>query len=148
MKPGIHLALAITLLVHTVICNASDNGSESPPVATPVTQNGVAYITGGVGQDEAEAIRAVSRQYSLRITFVIKSGQYLSDVAVEIVGASGTPDLNIRTQGPFLFVSLPSGIYQVSAHAGRASETRVISIAQTKDLSVQFNIPIAEAPER
>jgi hypothetical protein len=148
MKPGIHLALALTLLVYAAICNASDNGSENPHAATPVTQNGIVYITGGVGQDEADAIRAVSRQYSLRITFVTKSGQYLSDVAVEIVGASGTPDLKVHTLGPFLFVSLPSGIYQVSARAGRASETRVISIAQSKDLSVHFNIPIAEAPER
>jgi hypothetical protein len=94
----------------------------------PATQNGVSYITGGVGEDEVQAFRAVAPQYNLRMTFAAKTGSYLSDIDVTITSAAGQKVLSVRTEGPFLFVSLPAGRYQIRAQMRQITETRQIRV--------------------
>ena len=50
---------------------------------------GIPYLSGGVGVDEREAIAAMGKDYSLKLMFAIKGGEYLSDVKVEISDSIG-----------------------------------------------------------
>jgi hypothetical protein len=50
---------------------------------------GIPYVSGGVGVDEREAFVAMGKDYSLKLMFAIKSGEYLSDVKVEISDSIG-----------------------------------------------------------
>jgi len=145
MKRAPCLTLTIAMLAATSLSptlRAADTGSAGTvAAATRSVQNGVAYITGGVGSDEADAVRSVANQYSLRLTFVTSRGHFLSDVDVEIVGPSGASVLETRTLGPYLYVSLPPGRYQVAAHTAHARETRVVLVNASQGTNVQFAFP-------
>jgi hypothetical protein len=85
-------------------------------------------MTGGIGEDEAAAFRSLAPRYSLRMTFTAAAGNYLSDVDVTLANASGHVILDTRTEGPFLFVMLPTGRYRIVARSGRAEVARMIDV--------------------
>ncbi|APR34798.1 hypothetical protein [Paraburkholderia sp. SOS3] len=103
----------------------------------PVERNGVTYITGGVGEDEAHAFRQAAPRYNLRLTFASKTGQYLSDVDVRISSGERTV-LAVRTDGPFLFVRLPAGSYRVSARDRQVTEARQVAVPRTGGVDLRF----------
>ncbi|WP_373421814.1 carboxypeptidase regulatory-like domain-containing protein [Burkholderia multivorans] len=116
--------------------------AQSPP--EPATQNGVEYVTGGIGADEAATFRDAARRYNLRLTFVSKAGEYLSDVDVTIAAGSRQV-LTVRTAGPFLYVRVPAGRYTISARDRRVHETRPVTVAPRRGADVRF---IWDDPER
>ena len=78
---------------------------------------GVDWVSGGVAQDEQQALLAQRRDYSFwLITAVRRSGAHLSGVRVRIREAdSGLLVLDTRMDGPWLFARLPLGRYEVEA---------------------------------
>ena len=78
-------------------------------------KGGVAYVSGGVGQDEVDAMRSVAAGYNLHLMFVEQGGAYISDVDTHIRSANGSVSLAVVSEGPLLYVRLPRGKYQVSA---------------------------------
>jgi hypothetical protein len=89
----------------------------------PPLQNsgGVSYMTGGVGLDEAAAIKAAEKDFNLSLMFAKnKRGEYLSDIKVSIADKAGKTVLKVVSDGPMLLVRLPAGVYKVSAnHEGK-----------------------------
>ena len=145
MKTACRLTLIAVLIAATSlgasVGSAQAVATPTDNAATRTVRNGVAYITGGVGSDEAAAMRSIASQYSLRMTFLTQGGQFLSDVAVEIVGPSGASVLNTSTLGPFLYVSLPAGRYQVAAYAAGTKQTRVVLVNARQGTNVEFVFP-------
>ena len=128
--------IRLALLLSFAVCIAGAVHAQSLP--QPVSQNGIAYITGGVGEDEVQVFRAAASRYSLRLTFASKSGHYLSDVDVAIVSSTDQSILAVHTEGPFLFVRLPAGRYQVHARAERITETRGIRVPAHGGVDLHF----------
>ena len=97
------------------IVPAEDASARSAaPDDIPVNHDhGIAYITGGVGQDEAAAFRAVASSYNMRATFTSGSGEYLSGVVVQVARSDGTVVFNATSDGPYLFARLPQGHYRL-----------------------------------
>ncbi|KLU35314.1 hypothetical protein AB595_18955 [Massilia sp. WF1] len=84
----------------------------------PKEQNGIAYINGGVGQDEQNAMRALRADYNLQLTFATRqTGAYRSDVQLDIADAKGNNVLSVPDTGPMFFAKLPPGTYRISAAA-------------------------------
>ncbi len=98
-----------------------------PPVQS---FGGVNYLTGGIGLDEASAIKAAEKDFTLSLLFAqTKRAEYLSDVKVSVTDKSGKTVLDVTSDGPMLLAKLPPGTYKVSAeHEGKAL-TRSVSIA-------------------
>lgn len=115
-------------------------GSTAAVSATlePATQNGVAYVTGGIGQDEVDAIRAAAPKYNLRMMFASRSGEYLSDVDVTIRSAAAQPVLIVHTKGPFLYARLPAGQYRIDARYGGAEQRRNVRVPARGGVQVDF----------
>jgi len=112
-------------------------GSFADTVLTPVEHDGVTYVTGGIGSDEAGAFREAASRYNLRMTFTSKTGEYLSDVDVTI--SSGMRHLlTVRTTGPFLYVRLPAGRYTVSARDRHIHETKQVRIDSHRGADIRF----------
>jgi len=85
-------------------------------------QNGITYLSGGIGEDEAKAIQQTSG-YNLHMTFSVGvENEYIPDVDVAIHNAQGQSVLNLTGAGPLVYVQLPPGKYTVVAT--RAGETR------------------------
>ncbi|VVN77567.1 carboxypeptidase regulatory-like domain-containing protein [Pseudomonas fluorescens] len=78
-------------------------------------QNGITYLSGGVGEDEAKAIQQTTG-YNLHMTFAIgPENKYIPDVDVVIQKAQGQPVLTLSQAGPLVYVQLPPGKYTVVA---------------------------------
>ncbi|WP_148715137.1 carboxypeptidase-like regulatory domain-containing protein [Chitinolyticbacter meiyuanensis] len=73
------------------------------------------FVSGGVGDEELAALQAVKPQYNLQLMTTEKSGGYLAGVKVTIQDGKGQTVLDTVTTGPYLFVQLPDGRYQLSA---------------------------------
>ncbi|SEA35655.1 hypothetical protein [Paraburkholderia sartisoli] len=90
--------------------------------------HGIDFVTGGVGQDEAAALRQLASGYNMRATFTLGNGEYLSGVAVQVSRADGTVMLSTRTEGPYLFARLPSGRYRVLATVDGVTRARELYV--------------------
>lgn len=85
-------------------------------------QNGINYLSGGIGLDESKAIQQ-STGYNLHMTFAVGAqDQYTADVDVMIEKSPGQTVLTLSQTGPLVYVQLPPGKYTVVAT--RNGETR------------------------
>lgn len=114
----------------------------SAPVASAageaqVQSNGaVDYISGGIGKDEADALKQQSADYPLTLEFAssrsadgdTNPGAYLADVDVDIRDAQGRPMLSTRSDGPLMLVRLPPGDYTVVADWKGVRKQRSVDI--------------------
>ena len=121
-------AIAVVMASYTMSV-ALARAQEVEPIA-PVTENGVTYVTGGVGEDESSAIRAMSSKFNLRMLFAGKDGTYLSDVDVVVTGASGASVVAVRTSGPMLYARLAPGRYHISATSEQGKLERWATVPQ------------------
>ncbi len=94
------------------------------------TQKGVNYLSGGVGQDETQAVESAAKDYSLMLTFAIqKTGDYLANVNVKIEDKSGKLVLDAVADGPMLLVQLPPGQYKISAVSNDRQVIKTVHIS-------------------
>jgi hypothetical protein len=89
---------------------------ENPPgILMAASDQGFRYMTGGVGLEEREIIESWGADYNLKLSFAELSGDYLSDVRVTMQDQNGKNVINMTTNGPWLYVKLPPGTYDVEA---------------------------------
>lgn len=78
-------------------------------------QNGIAYLSGGIGEDESKAIQQTTG-YNLHMTFSTgPQNEYVPDVDVVVQKAPGHPVLTLSQAGPLVYAQLPPGKYTVVA---------------------------------
>ena len=81
----------------------------------PKEQSGITYLSGGIGEDESQAIQQV-KGYNLHITFSIgPDNKYLGGVDVVIQTEKGRSLLSVSQVGPILYVKLPADKYLIIA---------------------------------
>jgi hypothetical protein len=86
-------------------------------IRTQPSNNGeVQYVSGGVGEDDMNALDAEKDAYNLKLLFVA-GGAYLANVGVHITDSNGHEILDTKTEGPVLLVKIPRGSYTVTAAA-------------------------------
>jgi hypothetical protein len=78
-------------------------------------QNGIAYLSGGIGEDESRAIQQTTG-YNLHMTFSTGAhNKYVPDVDVLIQKVPGQAVLTLNQAGPLVYAQLPPGKYTVVA---------------------------------
>ncbi|VVE65200.1 carboxypeptidase regulatory-like domain-containing protein [Pandoraea anapnoica] len=122
----------------------ADNAISAPLAKHETAPSGVAYITGGIGEDEVRQFHEAAGKYNLRMTFATTSGSYLSDVDVVISDAAGRSILAVRTEGPFLFVKLPPGRYGVAAQLPQMAERRNVRVPPRGSVELNFHWDIPD----
>ncbi|UMZ12482.1 carboxypeptidase regulatory-like domain-containing protein [Pseudomonas sp. MPFS] len=143
---GVMSALAVLLLA---LASPSALGAvaSSEPIdpagvqLVPQQQNGIAYLSGGIGLDESRAIQQV-RGYNLHLTFSVgPQNQYTSDVDVAIENAQGHSLLNLAGVGPIVYVQLPPGKFQVVTTRKGLERRSTIDVAASarRDLNVHWD---------
>jgi hypothetical protein len=91
---------AQVLSASLLFCAIASTHASAQPLSVPLEQNGISYVTGGIGEDEVKTFYTVAPKYNVRITLTAKSGHYLSDVDVRI--SAGTRSLlPVRNSRPF-----------------------------------------------
>jgi hypothetical protein len=122
-----------TALAQTRIENAPTLPERSEEVQVRVieaqTENGTTYVCGGIGANEAEAMKRVASEFDLMLTFAASNGAYLADVNVDVADARGKPMLNTTCGGPIMLVDFDKGgKYRVRAEAGQHIVTRTVQV--------------------
>lgn len=123
-----------------------------PPATAALTEGrtntGHRYLTGGVGIEEVDAMRAESARYSLQVITAAKTGAYLAGARVRITGPGNEVVLDTTIDAPWLLVDLPAGPYTVRAtHSGNTAENRVtIAPGKTQRLTLHFDAPVDGEP--
>ena len=91
----------------------------------------IAYLSGGVGKDEADAMKQAAARYPLELTFVTREtdghNAYLAGDKVTVRDHAGKIVLDTQSGGPFLLAKLPPGKYTVEAiDNGKTQERSVV----------------------
>jgi hypothetical protein len=131
-------------LTHAQPENAG-GGKDALPRAS--TANGITYVCGGVGSDEAERMKQAAGDHDLMLTFATKTGSYLSDVQVDIADTRGHSLLNTTCNGPIMLVDLPKGgRYHIRGESeGRAASGDALVRPGTKGTALHLVLPAAQS---
>lgn len=89
--------------------------SESGAMIEKSVENAVPYEAGGVGIEERATMKQNMNKYNLRLMFATTKGQYLASIPVEIKDRQGKVVFALKTNGPWLFLNLPAGQYDINA---------------------------------
>jgi len=135
--------VAIGVLLSPLVLNATNLApiDNTGVQVQPMQQNGITYLSGGVGEDEARAI-GQAQGYNLHMTFAIgPENKYVPDVAVTVQNASGQTVLTLADAGPLVYVQLPPGKYSVVAtrNGEERRDTADIGSAATRKLVFHWN---------
>ena len=96
----------------------------------PHTENGITYVSGGVGDEGVDQIRQVEKEYNLHLLFAVQgSGDYLSRVYVKILDGKGHALVDTISEGPYFLAKLNPGKYEVVAESGGKTIDRRVDIA-------------------
>jgi len=116
--------------------------AQFPPaivIAQGKTDQGYPYLTGGVGTDERIALEERAKGFNVKLVFAESAGSFISAVKLEIVGAKNKPIVSLSTTGPWFYIQLPSGIYNVKAtFAGQTKEANGLRVDHDKRVQRVF----------
>lgn len=104
----------------------------------PQTQGDVTFVSGGVGIVEHNALQAMRNNYNLHLLFALNTGEYTSDVNVNITDSKGNTLLETTATGPMLFASLKPGRYTVTAELAGEAIKRVAKVSSNRATSLTF----------
>jgi hypothetical protein len=93
----------------------------------------VPYASGGITSDEADAMRARARNYSLEITMAAPSpfpgyNDFVAGTAVRVTDGNGIVMLEAPDAGPILLADLPPGNYTIEAADNGQVQTRHVHV--------------------
>jgi hypothetical protein len=120
--------------------SAASTPSATPPssdLLQPVQAGNVRYMTGGIGEEEREAMSAVKNDYNLHIVNSAVNGQYTGDTEIVILDNQGQK-LASATAGPLFYVALPAGTYTVEATVGGETKKQKVTVGTGKFSSLYF----------
>jgi len=96
-----------------------------------VTAQGLRFVTGGITDDERDALGANSEPHGLKVVTVSRErGEYLADAHVIVADANGRQMLDTRLDGPFLQVDLEPGRYIVDVEFERKSMKKEVAVSR------------------
>jgi hypothetical protein len=97
------------------------------------------YISGGIGEEDRQAMQEASANYNLWITFAVKkSGEYLADTQVTIKDASGNTVLDATSDGPWFYAKLPKGKYRVDATVNGKTQTKTVIVHEKRHAELYY----------
>ena len=112
--------------------------SESPDNETVIMVGNVSYVSGGIGEDSRERMKAFSAAFNLKLLLAYKSGSYMSDVDVVVADAKGKPLIKASSEGPIFMAKLPAGAYEVTATAVGQAQRQKVTVTNGRQAVLHF----------
>jgi len=124
---------------------ASPSPAQTILVPQEFAQGNASYVSGGIGQDEAEVMRQAAANYPLTLELATAAGgprdAYISDARVDIHDGSGNPVLSTTTQGPIMLVRLPAGTYTVDVGWHGTQKRKTVEVGGQRRQHVMLEFP-------
>ncbi|MCP5458805.1 MAG: carboxypeptidase regulatory-like domain-containing protein [Gammaproteobacteria bacterium] len=119
-----------------VLAMAAGMGPVFPSLAESAVQvqeyQGVSYVSGGIGLEEREELQSMASQFNLKLTFAMRSGDYISYVAVRITDTKGGTVLEATANGPLFYARLGQGSYKVQVSAAGQDFQRSVQVRSSQ----------------
>lgn len=129
----------VVLGVALPVASAAATGYALPQ---PKTENGITYVSGGIGEDESKAMREEAKRFPLSLVFSAnKDNEYLADVHVTIKDKAGKEVLSVISDGPVMLLKLPAGRYLIEAAADGKTLRRTVRVQANEDRQIAFHWP-------
>ena len=125
------------LALASFLCIVNNTAVLADEVQT--TPEGIQYANGGIGQEEADSLSQMAKDYSLNLVFSQGSGGKIIDVDVIIYDAQGKPVFTLANAGPQLLVNLPAGKYRIMANYKGVKQSNTITLDGKKSNRVILN---------
>ena len=127
-------AIALALAFHAV--------GATPPRAK--MENGITYLSGGIGHDESAAMKAEAKSYPLSMIFSAgKDNEFLADVKITVKDKAGKEVLNAVSKGPIMLVKVPAGSYTITAERNGKALHHAVRVNHKGGKQVNFHWPSA-----
>jgi len=104
----------------------------------------VAYISGGVGDEDEARLKARQNEFNLKLLFTLNEGNYLAGVNVGIADSSGRNVIQAVSEGPYFMASLPAGQYTIAATRDGKTITRKVQVGNRGLRTEQMRWPAEE----
>ncbi len=106
-----------------------------------ISKGGATWISGGIGSDSLLRLKAMERDFNLKLVFTLIAGNYLSDVSVSVVDAAGKAMIANVADGPVMLARLPAGKYSVRVVYEGKTQVREITLRGDRLLTEYFRWP-------
>lgn len=130
-----HLSRCLLGLLCLSICAVASADDAGPPIKH---DQGVAYVSGGIGAEERADLQAMASKFDLRLVFAITGGAFIADVKVTISDEQGKTLLSAVSEGPWFYAQLPAGKYKVAASFAGHTQTRAVTVAANSGTRAVF----------
>ncbi len=92
------------------------------------TENGATYITGGIGDEEMDEMKAQEPNFNVRVLIVASSGEYMGENAIRFINQQNAEVLRVKDVGPFFYTNLPAGHYlvEVASPSGMIKSAKIV----------------------
>lgn len=134
-----HLIRQISLSIVAALTLSAGNA-----LAVPDASAGVPMLSGGVGEEDFDAVQGVKSDFNTKLLFTEATGAYLSDVTVVIKNSKGEEIASVITQGPILLVKLKPGKYSLKATIGGYTKDHKFSVGGKGMSNVHIAFPMTE----
>ena len=137
------------LLLSTLLAGGAY--AQSAPLPPIQHAGAIAYLSGGIGKDEASAVEHASRHWPLTLEFAVQEGKhavFTADVQVRVRDAQRHTVLETTTEGPYLLARLPPGHYTVEAQRQGQTRHRAVTIVKGRAARAVFVWPAARPGPR
>ena len=99
----------------------------------PDTQysHGISYISGGVGEEESQAILAEAKQWPLLLELSqLENGRgvWIFGAKIKILNTNNQLAFDAQADGPYILINLPVGQYQIEATYQGVMQRKAINI--------------------
>jgi len=94
---------------------AAEAEPEPLPENETVVVGDISYVSGGIGEESREQLKAFAAAFNLKLLLAHKSGEYIGNVQIVIVDSQGKEVLKAVSEGPIFMANLPAGRYEVIA---------------------------------
>jgi hypothetical protein len=134
-------AFALLLAMSPLLSQAADEVpiDMSAVQLAPQEQNGISYLSGGIGIDETEAIQQ-TKGYNLHLTFSAgPSNEYVPNIDVVIQTLKGQTVVSMNQVGPITYVKLPADKYQIVSSRNGHEKRETIEVVGGSVRTVNFH---------
>lgn len=141
MKSSKRLALAAAAWAMASGSALASSAGGLPPVQH---SGSVAYVNGGIGVREANAMQRASAHWPMSLEFAVRTkhrAEFDSDVKAMVKDSTGRAVLSVDSAGPFLLAKVPPGRYEVDATLGGRTMRRSIDVKPGRSAKAEFVWP-------
>jgi hypothetical protein len=101
----------------------------------------VPSVSGGVSLNARDTLRGSEKNANVKLVFALNTGNYVSDVQVKVMDASGRTIIEDTSNGPWLLARLPAGRYTATATYNGSTVTQRFSAGKAGLRTAQFRWP-------